>query len=241
MPAVKTLKDDRQGGFTLVEVMVATGIMLLVLVMVSTTTLMATSTSQNAANEGQSLGPALLAEQQAQKLLESAWTPSSTTTSVTNECTLSESGESFPSSEGQGPFVEATTTEIQFCGIIGSSLTAYTYDMYLTGCNSSASSCSFEIYKWGPPSGGSPKLVFKEAGLSGTAAPFSFWKATSTGAMQQICSGCTPVPATDLSTIGAVQVTLNASATAGDSTSTFLPGTTLQRMVVLFNAGGGDT
>lgn len=223
---------------TAVEVVVASVLMLVVLVMASTTVYIAATTTRHSINQGSSLSPALLASQEVEQIVASAWTPVNGVASITNDCTSNSSGGAFAS--GNGPFVAggAGSAEITFCALNLGSSTAYTYDLYLKPssgakpCTTVGGCSGLELDQW-PAPGCSPCTTRTKWFVPGinyeSVTPFSYYYG----------SGSSLSSTSTLSQIQVVKIYLTAPANTTSAPSTNMPGTGVQRYVVLANTLSG--
>jgi Flp pilus assembly pilin Flp len=229
-------RDER--GMTAAEVVVASALMLVVLIMASSTVYIATTTTRHSIKQGTSLSPALLATQEVEQILSSAWTPVNGVPGITNDCTGNSSGGAFAS--GNGPFVAggAGTAEITFCSLNLGSATAYTYDLYLKPtsgakpCTTVGGCSGLELDQWPAPAC-SPCTTITKSFIPGinyeSVAAFSYY----------FGSGSSLTSTSTLSQIQVVKVYLTAPANTSSGPSTNMPGTGVQRYVVLSNTLSG--
>jgi hypothetical protein len=237
MSVVSRWRTD-EAGMTAAEVVVASAVLLILLAIVSSTVYIATTTTRRSINQGSSLNPALLAAQSVEQILSSAWTPVNGVPGVTNNCTSNSSGGAFAS--GNGPFVAggAGAAEVTFCSLNLGSSTAYTFDLYLkpssgpTPCTTAGGCTGLELDQW-PAPGCSPCKVTTKWFVPGinyeSVTPFTYYY----GSVHSL------TPTSTLSQIQVVKVYLTAPANTSKAPSTNMPGTGVQRFVVLSNALGG--
>lgn len=230
--------DRDESGMTAVEVVVASVLMLVVLVMASTTVYIAAATTRHSINQGNSLSPALLASQEVEQILSSAWTPVNGVPNITNDCTGNSSGGAFAS--GNGPFAAsgAGTAEVTFCALNLGASTAYTYDLYLKPasgakpCTTVGGCSGLELDQW-PAPGCSPCKTVTKWFVPGinyeSVTPFSYYYG----------SGSNLTSTSTLSQIQVVKIYLTAPANTSNAPSTNMPGTGVQRYVVLSNTLSG--
>jgi len=226
----------REEGFTVIEVVVASLILVTMLVTASVALTATTRASNSEAGQGATTSSAIIAAQEVENLLGGAWTPAATG-GVSTLCAGGTGGQSFAT--GQGPFVTATTTTLMFCGFSVNASTAYTYDIHFTGCTSS-NVCALQIDREPAPNCNpcSSLTVFKLQGVSDSGTPFVYdYYDTSTTPGTWTCVNAAPSctgqpPASALSTVQAVTVTLTTTTAKG-------AGTQVTRKILLPNALGG--
>lgn len=167
--------DRAQYGMTLVELMIAGGLAVSLLVSSSVALTANTHASRSEAGLGATTGAALVAAQAVEQALAGAWTSSSLAgiSSVCSDGTAN--ANSFPSN--QGPFVSAGATKVVYYGFRNNSSTSYTFQISFTKC--SGSLCTLEIDQE-PAYGCSPKpcatsAVFSMAGVSDAGTPFVYY------------------------------------------------------------------
>jgi hypothetical protein len=210
-----------ESGLSLAEVMIASTISLAVLVMVAISLQAASGTATRSLSQSQTLAGPLVAAQEGQRILSSAWTPTTGVSSVTNDCTSNKTGSSFAS--GNGPFVSVSSTDLQFCSFDLGATTAYTYELYLTSTGCSTTTC-LRLEKW-PAPGCSPCTVTTKWTVPALGSASTF------GTYYYL--GTTLTATSTLSQIQVVKLDMTASATSS------LGGTRVQRYAVLSNTLGG--
>jgi len=220
------IRRREEDGLTLVELALAglVGVALLTMAAVATTATVHSSRTE--VQQGVTTEGAILAVQEVQQTLSSAWTPGSTG-GVTSQCAGGADGQSWVT--GNGPFVSVSATDIVFCGFRNNSSIAYTYELHFTHCTGTL--CTLELDQLGAP-GCSPScrssVAFVQNGVSEVGIPFGFYTA----------NGGAWVTTATLSQIDAVQVTLVIPALNPTGT-TAGNGTQVERLVVLCNAASG--
>ena len=141
------------------------------------------------------------------------------------QCAGGSNGQAF--TDGNGPFVSATASDIVFCGLRNNSSTAYSYHLHFADCSGSGI-CNLQIDRYAPP-GCSPchtTTVFTMANVSDAGTPFVYDYYDRGSAAWE--------PTAVLSQVQAVQVTYTVAASG-------VSGTTVKRLVLLPNTLGGTS
>lgn len=216
-----------EAGFTLVETMIASIVALVVLTMISFSVITLTQTSVGAIQRGSSTGPALLVAQEIQQVLSGAVDPTSARAGVTFDCSFGSSGQEWPQSAGQGPFVSASSNDIMFCGLRNGSSTAYTFELHFVGNCASTSTCTLELDQEPAPSCSpcNAQEVYSATGVSSSGAPFSFYT-ESGSSWTSLTPACTLDPICNYGDIEAVEATLQVQPSSTRAS-------TIQRMILL--------
>lgn len=134
-----------EGGFTLIEMSIATVITLVVISVVLLTVSATLASQESSLEEGYTTAPTLLAVNAVEQIVNNAFIPNGTTTTTSN-C-YSASQQLLASTDG--PFLPSpnlpTATALSVCAIRPGTTSAYTYAMSFTSCG--GTSC-LVIDKW---------------------------------------------------------------------------------------------
>jgi prepilin-type N-terminal cleavage/methylation domain-containing protein len=127
------LRGGGEGGFTLIEVSIASAVALLLIGVVFLTVSATLASQESSLEEGSTTAPPLLAVNAVEQLVNNAFIPNGTTP-ITSNCY---SGSQQPLTSADGPFLPSslpTATTLWICAIRPGTTIASTYEVSFTSC-----------------------------------------------------------------------------------------------------------
>ncbi|HUY63013.1 MAG TPA: prepilin-type N-terminal cleavage/methylation domain-containing protein [Acidimicrobiales bacterium] len=227
------MSERPEDGFSLVEFIVASALMVVVLAMVSLATTTSVKVTRQGVLSGLTTGPAQLAAQEIQQIASGAFVPANAPSMTTN-CANGNTGAAFPA--GTGPFVstaDSTSTDLWLCSYRMGTQTSYTFEIHFTQCNSSQV-CTLEVDQQGAVGCTSPCAATTVAAIpnvSDAGAPFTYdyySSGTWTTASQ-------PLSSAQLPAIQAIGINLSSPVTAAGNGNA----ATVMRTILLPNTLNG--